>query len=110
MVFTKQIDTSFNRFGVMILTSNSEVSSISNEHEPAPKKKYYYLVEKGQIKSMYHYVHGGEHPLCKFAQTKGTTGKIHQKIRRCNHKDCKNRLYFSEWLVNQNVMDQIAAI
>ena len=46
MVFTKEVDGNFNRFDVMLSTSNSEVSIISNEHESHGKRKYHYLVEK----------------------------------------------------------------
>ena len=105
MVFAKEVDGNLNRFDVMLSTSNSEVSCITNEHEIVPKLKYYYLVERGQTMSTHYDVNGGEHPLCKFPQTKGAKGKIYRKGRRCNHKDCKNRLYFSASTVDQHVME-----
>ena len=95
MVFAKQCDGSFNRFDVILSTDNSSVSSISNEHESSPKKKkYHYLVERGQTISMHYDVNGGKHPLCKFPQTKGARGKIYRKARRCNHKECKKQTVF----------------
>ena len=67
---------------------------MSNEHESASKKKYHYLVEKRQTISIHYDVNRGEHPLCKFSQTKGTKGKIYRKGRRCSHKDCKKQTVF----------------
>ena len=95
---------------MILSTDNSSVSRISNEHESSPKKKkYHYLVERGQMISNHYGVNGGKHPLCKFPQTKGARGKSIGRRDVTTTRNAKSRLYFSVLTVDQNVMDQIVS-
>ena len=70
------------------LSTKQEESSVNNR-----KRKFEgWIIEQPEL--IYLDKNNEEHALCKFAKTKGTTGKRYRKARICTEPGCKRQTVF----------------